>query len=416
MSAACTLVAVALLCASSAGAECLPSGRSTFAAGLEALGRGDLEEAHGRFDELVKAQPDCAEARNNLAVVLFEQGRFEEADAQLRRAVELNPDYQRARFNLRRVEAGSREQQRAKPDVETAIAGEVTLTPGVPSVQAPLPAPAATPLAQTPPVSPAAGGPDVPGQLAVIEPDGMAACVIEPARRRICVFRRAGASIVVDACYPMTGMQVQSWPPWTATSDVTPKRIRLVDQRRQRRLRVVPESAPTDDSVRLGQHDFDELSAKVVPWRTSWVVVGAARESAASAATAANAVEELRDTLERWRQAWERKQLDEYTGFYGSVFAPPPDGDVTRWRARKQALFKQAGTIAVRIAAPSVFLLGDGTSAVTTFEQTYRLSASESRDFKVLEWRRQGDRWMISAETVLAGESGQQPGRRKHGG
>jgi Flp pilus assembly protein TadD len=39
----------------------------------------------------VRAQPDCVDARNNLAAVEAQQGKFTEADGQLRRAIQLRP-------------------------------------------------------------------------------------------------------------------------------------------------------------------------------------------------------------------------------------------------------------------------------------------------------------------------------------
>src|SRR5438874_921445 len=94
------VVVTLVLCASSAAAECAASGRKMFAAGLDALNAGDLAAATRTFYDLVEAQPDCPEARNNLAVALVEEGRLQEAAAELRHAVAVAPDYERARANL----------------------------------------------------------------------------------------------------------------------------------------------------------------------------------------------------------------------------------------------------------------------------------------------------------------------------
>jgi tetratricopeptide (TPR) repeat protein len=78
---------------------------SAFQSGIEALSRGDLPAAAQAFDELVAREGGSAEVRNNLAVVLAERGQIDAAAEQLRRALELRPDYQRARLNLERVQA-----------------------------------------------------------------------------------------------------------------------------------------------------------------------------------------------------------------------------------------------------------------------------------------------------------------------
>jgi tetratricopeptide (TPR) repeat protein len=78
---------------------------SVFRSGVEALRRGDLPAAAQVFGYLVAKEGGSAEVRNNLAVVLAERGQIDAAAEQLRRALELRPDYQRARLNLERVQA-----------------------------------------------------------------------------------------------------------------------------------------------------------------------------------------------------------------------------------------------------------------------------------------------------------------------
>ena len=78
---------------------------SAFQSGVEALSRGDLPAAAQMFDDLVASEGGSAEVRNNLAVVLAERGQIDAAAEQLRRALELRPDYQRARLNLERIQA-----------------------------------------------------------------------------------------------------------------------------------------------------------------------------------------------------------------------------------------------------------------------------------------------------------------------
>lgn len=73
-------LAIALLYPASAVADCRPEGRKVFAEGLDALARAELSVAAAHFTGLVRSQPSCAEARNNLAVVQVEQGHLSEAD------------------------------------------------------------------------------------------------------------------------------------------------------------------------------------------------------------------------------------------------------------------------------------------------------------------------------------------------
>jgi tetratricopeptide (TPR) repeat protein len=411
------LVLLALLTAVAAPvpAECLPSGRTTFAEGLAALGRGDLQTAFARFEKLVQEQPDCAEARNNLAVVLFEMGLHEEADKQLRQAVELNPDYQRARFNLRRVEK-SFHGAAPKPEVETALTPEATVAPqpsAAPAAAQPTLASLPTPAAPTPSAPPPVPG--VPANLAALEPQGATACVLDAARKQLCVYRRTPTAIVEDGCSAILSTHVASWPPWVVASDLTSRRVRLVDDTHHRRLRVVPDGVQMDDSVTVRKQDFEALGKKVAPWRTGWLVLSH-DVPAVSAAVAALSLAHVRDALERWRQAWEAKDLNAYAAFYAPSFVPQPEADVARWRARKQSLFERSSAISVAVAPPSVFVLDEGSTVVTVFEQSYRSGSYASHDLKALRWQRLGDRWLIAVETTLAETARPSRARRRHGG
>jgi len=398
MNRACIIIISILSFALAAAADCRPAGRETFTTGLDALARGDLRAATIAFEDLVRAQPDCAEARNNLAVVLVEQGRVEEAAEQLRRAVALSPDYQRARFNLARAEALLAEQRQRPRAGQPSL--EVETQPQSAKVEAP------------PPVARNEESPPTPAHVAVaaqetarsalssiaaIEPAGATACSIEPTSKRVCTYQRRGDVTVAGDCYSMVSVHVGSWPRWLVAGDLSGHRIRLHDETGQRRMKIAPASAGVSgDVVELGDADFEALAAKMVAWRTGCVVLqpGVGSASAEASATA------IREALEGWRAAWEHKQFDAYVAQYSRSFAPQTESDAERWRARKRSLFENRASIAVDIAPPSIFMLDDG-AVVTTFEQAYRSGSAVARDFKALRWQRDGERWTISAETVL---------------
>jgi tetratricopeptide (TPR) repeat protein len=286
-----------LLSASAATAECRPSGRKPFVAGLEALNRGDLPVAAQIFYRLVEAQPRCAEARNNLAVVFVEQGRLDEAAEQLRQALEVNPDYRRARVNLGRVEELLRAQRdsttQTKPgsDVQKPPAapepaptqdvdaeGAQTKLAEVKQTQVePTPTEATHPGAQRGEPAFAEAqiiGPPLPAAGATAAPRGTTACVIEPAQNRLCLYQRTAGTNTSNECYPIALAQVRSWPRWVVASEVSPKRIRLLDETGQTRLEIVAEDvAVSGDALHLRRGDLEALAGKIVPWRTGWLIL-----------------------------------------------------------------------------------------------------------------------------------------------
>jgi hypothetical protein len=269
---ACLLV----LGAAVAEAECEASGRRTYTEALEALGGGDLSTSARLLLALLDAQPDCAEARNNLAVVFVEQGRFEDAAEQLRAALRVRPDYQLARRNLERLDAILL--ARARP------------TPQSSEADAPPPVAAASQTAEVsaaPPATPAVIGrldegtamkrppsQDVTPAAGTLDERSATVGVIEPSHNRICVQQRNAQGAVAESCFPIEVAEVHSWPRWLVATELTPQRIRLRDETGQVRLEIVRDGVSvTGDVVQLRQVDFDAFSTKIVPWRTAWVIL-----------------------------------------------------------------------------------------------------------------------------------------------
>lgn len=415
-------LAIALLwMTSGAAAQCRPEGRATFIAGLEALARDDLPAASASFTALIESEPDCPEARNNLAVVEVEQGRLAEATEQLRRAVQLRPEYERAKMNLRRVEALLAERvekapAQVQPTSTPERAGKTSTPPVQPTSTAPVQPTStaagaaaeniATPvngkgsatkpvIAATPQLAVEAEQKSVSLGIVALEPQGATACAIDTVERRVCVYTRTAEAIVAGGCYPITASHVKAWPRWLMVAANERERIRLVDETGQRRLKIAPgHAAAPGDVIWLSQEDFASLRAKVAPWRTSWIVVGTSkRDAAADEGTAAA----IKQTLQGWRSAWEQKAFDDYVGYYSDAFVGP---DRAHWRERKRTLLEQSGNISVQIEGPSIFII-DGTMAITTFEQRYRSGTTVSHDVKAIRWQREGAGWKITAETVL---------------
>lgn len=61
---------------------------------------GHKQKALESYRRAVRLNPDDAEARNNLAVTLYENKRFEESLAEYRKVIAQSPDYAAAHFNL----------------------------------------------------------------------------------------------------------------------------------------------------------------------------------------------------------------------------------------------------------------------------------------------------------------------------
>jgi len=387
----------ALVCwASAAAAECHPEHREMFASAVSALADGHVSVAAARLAALVRLEPDCAEVHHNLAVVEVEQGRLAEAAGELRRALDLRPDYQRARVNLRRVEALlARQAPPTAPQTATAAPSTPTAGPSAsPTVQAAVDM--AERVVNAPPPAPAAE--DRAGQQGseTRAPEGRPACVIDTEQHRVCTYRHAVDHLVPDDCFPIAGVRVGAWPRWVIAGGKDGTSIRMFDEAGRLAFTIIrTRGAVTGDAVRLRPRDFDSLASRIEPWRTAFVVA----EKAVPADPAI--VAEVTAALEQWRSRWERKQFVEYLSLYSQDFVPQAPLDIDHWRAHKRHLFEQPGRTAVEIAPPSIFVVDGGARVIAVFERWYRSPTSTTHDLKALGWQREGQTWKISADTIL---------------
>lgn len=72
-----------------------------YAAGIEALDEEDVDKAVDNFRQLVDIAPSFPRGWGNLGLALLLQERLDEAEAALKRALEIDPDYEPARLNLK---------------------------------------------------------------------------------------------------------------------------------------------------------------------------------------------------------------------------------------------------------------------------------------------------------------------------
>jgi tetratricopeptide (TPR) repeat protein len=267
------MILAALAAAGPAYGDCRAGGRKQFSAALQALARDDLAMAARLLLELVETQPDCAEVRNNLAVVFVEQGRLQDAADQLEQAIRARPHYALARRNLQRVDALLQATAVARQLTETPTPPLPSLTPTEAMIEA-----AATPF-NGPPTAPPGWSATRSAAAATPSPTqndtrGTTVSVIEPSHNRICVHQRNSQGIGEETCYEIAAAQVRTWPRWLVATELTPQRIRLRDESGQMRLEIVRESVPvTGDAVRLRPADFDAFVQRIVPWRTAWVIL-----------------------------------------------------------------------------------------------------------------------------------------------
>ncbi len=106
----------------------------------------------------------------------------------------------------------------------------------------------------------------------------------------------------------------------------------------------------------------------------------------------------LLDFIEKWRQAWQSKQIDEYIDCYLDTFVSRKMNRAA-WKKYKARLNRKYKTISVKLSAPKIDWTDKG--AKVTFRQQYKSDTFAADGRKTLHLLHEGDRWGITRELWL---------------
>lgn len=100
--------------------------------------------------------------------------------------------------------------------------------------------------------------------------------------------------------------------------------------------------------------------------------------------------------IEKWRVAWESKDIDQYSSFYGEDFVQD-NMAFPQWRAYKKAIFLQSPGISVTVSNVRVVKMGADTAEIA-FQQEYESGAYLTKSSKLLRLVRRNNDWKITEE------------------
>lgn len=112
----------------------------------------------------------------------------------------------------------------------------------------------------------------------------------------------------------------------------------------------------------------------------------------------AQAQAQVRNALQAWRAAWERRDIAAYLQSYGAAFVPA-QGSRAAWEKKRQDVLARAADVTIGVDAPEVKVTAPGEATVT-FVQAYQSASYQDRVRKTLHWRLAGGRWVIVGETA----------------
>jgi tetratricopeptide (TPR) repeat protein len=123
---------------------------------------------------------------------------------------------------------------------------------------------------------------------------------------------------------------------------------------------------------------------------------GAAQKPAAEK-PAADATAEVVAALNRWAEAWSKKDADGYLSYYAKDFKTPAGESRADWEKARRSRIAAPKSISVAVSSPKVTMTG-ANQATATFRQAYRSDVLKTTSTKILVMVRNDGRWQIQQE------------------
>ncbi|MBL8027609.1 MAG: L,D-transpeptidase family protein [Fibrobacteres bacterium] len=107
--------------------------------------------------------------------------------------------------------------------------------------------------------------------------------------------------------------------------------------------------------------------------------------------------------LERWRAAWEAKDIETYALFYSKKFTQNGMNYET-WKEYKKSLFQKPEQLNIEITDITLSKLTN-TFAMITFTQSYSSGEYKSIEKKIMKLVKTGKEWRITEESIIPGRT-----------
>jgi tetratricopeptide (TPR) repeat protein len=313
-----------------------------FMEGVIQAQQGQTDKAIETFKKLTETHPDLSEAYNNLGVLYASKGKLEESRSQFEKALLTHPSYAAAHRNLSDVQSQLAKQTYAKAlQIDSKIKNstpQLTLLGSIdPSKRAPV-LPAAPVLAQS-------------GNLP-------STTATNPSSKPSPVTSTPAEAIAAPAS---TTAKPAVTPP---TPAVAPKPAPVLE-------------APAPVAAAKAEPPKDDAQQKLSKADQT----------------------ELRQSINAWAKAWSQKDMPRYLASYASSFTPADKMSRAKWESDRRVRIVSKKTISVDINNLKLEL-APGNKAIARFQQVYESDNFKGNSNKTLEMVKQGDRWLISRETV----------------
>lgn len=302
-------------------------------------------EAEGMFRDLIREYPDYPEPYNNLAVLLAEAGRYDEAVETLKSAMRTHSSYRTAWDNLTTIygRLASEAYSRALNVDDSSRSTPVKLV--------------------------------LLGTLAGSQPEAMAPVESIPA-----------IAVVADSQSDSSD-QVPAEPMRAEPIAAEPVVAEIMDE---------PVDQPAEETE--SEEGSQEMAAEETPDVEEADIEPAEAEEPVETDDGDSSPAELTSTVEAWAASWSEQRVDDYLSFYSSSFTPGDDVSLEEWQALRRSRIEAPESIKVAVALLDYEV--DGSSATVVFNQSYESNTFSDIVTKTLVLSREDEAWKIVRETV----------------
>jgi len=119
--------------------------------------------------------------------------------------------------------------------------------------------------------------------------------------------------------------------------------------------------------------------------------------AAAAAKAAGDANADVLKAVNDWAQAWSKRDVDAYLGYYAKDFKTPGGESRTEWEKSRRSRITGAKSIQVAVDSAKVTMQGPDQASVS-FRQTYRSDKLNTKSRKTLDLVKADGRWVIREE------------------
>jgi len=149
----------------------------------------------------------------------------------------------------------------------------------------------------------------------------------------------------------------------------------------------------TNGCIALENYDIDQMGTYIRLHETPVII--SRKLSMVSQSKIEQDKMELEDIIEKWRYAWEGKDINRYMSYYSPAFSSGGK-NWQEWRAHKRRLADRYKSISVKVS--DILLLANGEKALASFTQQYETTGLKSTGRKRLYLKRNSKEWKIFAE------------------